>query len=200
MAADALLIACGALARELVEIQRRNQWDHIEVKCLPAKLHHTPGKIADAVEKKIEKHRNDYEHIFVAYADCGTGGKLDQVLEKYGVERITGAHCYEFFAGQSIFSNFSEAEPGTFYLTDFLVRHFDRLVVRSLGLDRHPELMYLYFGNYKRLVYLVQTRSEKLTREAREHAAYLGLEYTEHFTGLDPVETILEEHIVRWQN
>ena len=125
---------------------------------------------------------------------------MDRVLEKYGVERIPGAHCYEFFAGRSIFGGFSDAEPGTFYLTDFLVRHFDRLVVKSLGLDRHPELLEQYFGNYKRVIYLVQKKSDELSRQAREHAEYLGLEYMEHITGLDPFKSDLKEHVVRWQS
>jgi len=200
MAAGALLIACGALARELVELKRCNQWEHMKIQCLPAQLHHTPGKIPDAVEETIKKYRSDYENIFVVYADCGTRGELDRVLEKYNVERIPGAHCYEFFAGRSIFSDFSDAEPGTFYLTDFLVRNFDRLVVKSLGLDRHPELMDLYFGNYKRVIYLVQTKSDELSKQAREHAEYLGLEYMEFLTGLEPFESDLKEHVIRWQN
>ena len=200
MADGALLIACGALARELVELQRRNGWEHIRIQCLPAELHNTPDRIPAAVAKTIDKYRDEYEHIFVAYADCGTGGLLDRVLDEHGIDRIPGAHCYEFFSGSSVFSDFSEAEPGTFYLTDFLVRHFDRLVIESLGLDRHPQLKSQYFGNYKRLVYLSQTRSEELSRKARDQADFLGLAYTEHFTGLDTLQSGLGEQIVRWQN
>ncbi len=124
---------------------------------------------------------------------------MDRVLEKYNVQRIPGAHCYEFFAGAAIFENLSDAEPGTFYLTDFLARHFDRLVVKGLGLDRHPELKGQYFGNYKRLVYLAQSRSGNLSELARQHSDFLGLEYVEHFTGLSPVENIVKEHVVSWQ-
>jgi hypothetical protein len=200
MADGALLIACGALARELVELRRRNAWEHIRILCLPADLHHTPSKIAGAVADAIEKNRDKYESIFVVYADCGTNGSLDRVLDEYGIERISGAHCYQFFAGESIFDTLSEEEPGTFYLTDFLVRHFDRLVVKGLGLDRHPELKSLYFGNYKRVVYLVQTHSEKLSERAREQADYLGLEYIEHNTGLDPFDSILKEQVIEWRN
>jgi hypothetical protein len=200
VADGALLIACGALARELVELLQRNQWEHIRIQCLPAELHNTPDKIPDAVAATIEKFRNEYDNIFVAYADCGTGGRLDTVLERFGVERISGAHCYQFFAGETVFNGLSDEEPGTFYLTDFLVRHFDRLVVKSLGLDRHPELKSQYFGNYRRLVYLAQTRSAAMSKQAAEKAQYLGLEYVERYTGLGPVESILREQVIQWQN
>ncbi|MDA0679103.1 MAG: DUF1638 domain-containing protein [Proteobacteria bacterium] len=200
MAAGALVIACGALARELVEILRRNEWEHIRIQCLPAELHNRPERIPDAVAATIEKFRDDYTNIFVAYADCGTGGRLDKVLEKYDVERIPGAHCYEFFTGADAFSEFAEAEPGTFYLTDFLARHFDRLVVKGLGLDRHPELKDQYFGNYRRLVFLAQSENEDLAALARGHAEFLGLEYIEHRTGLQLVENIIREQVITWQN
>jgi len=200
MAPRTLLLACGALARELVEIQKRNQWEHLRIQCLPAELHNTPDRIPGAVDEALEKYKSAYEHIFVAYADCGTGGLLDRVLERHNVERIPGAHCYQFFAGASVFDAFSSEEPGTFYLTDFLVRHFDRLVVKNLGLDRHPELKEQYFGNYARLVYFAQTKSEKLSENARKHAEFLGLEYTEHYTGLEPVESVLREQEIQWQN
>ena len=200
MASGTLLIACGALARELVELQRRNDWDHLKIQCLPAELHNHPQKIPGAVEEAIRKYRAEYEQIFIAYADCGTGGYLDRVCEKYGVERIPGAHCYEFYTGSGAFEQLAEQEIGTFYLTDFLVRHFDRLMIRGLGLDEHPELKETYFGNYKRLVYLAQEASTPLSEQAREQAEYLGLEFEEHFTGLDPVESAITEHVVQWRN
>ena len=200
MATGALLIACGALAHELVELLRRNEWEHIRIQCLPAKLHNRPERIPDAVAETIEKFRDDYENIFVAYADCGTGGQLDRVLEDYDVERIPGAHCYEFFAGAQAFGELAESEPGTFYLTDFLTRHFDRLIVRGLGIDRHPELKGQYFGNYRKLVFLAQSGSEKLSLLARKHAEFLGLDYAEQQTGLKPVENIIREQVVKWQN
>lgn len=200
MASGALLIACGALARELVELLRRNNWNHIKIQCLPAELHNRPEQIPAAVEEAIKQYRDDYEQVFVAYADCGTGGLLDRVLEKYEIERIAGAHCYEFFAGTSIFEGLAKAELGTFYLTDFLVRHFDRLVVQGLGLDQHPELRDAYFGNYKKVVFLSQSGSSELSDLARKQSEYLGLEYTEHFTGLTPVEEQLREQVITWQN
>ncbi len=195
-----LVIACGALAKEIVELQRLNGWTHMKIQCLPAELHNRPEKIPGAVRAQIEKQGGRFEHIFVAYADCGTGGMLDKMLDEYGIKRLPGAHCYEFFTGSAEFSELAEAEPGTFYLTDFLTRHFDRLIKEGLGLDRHPELMSDYFGNYRRLVYLSQTKSTQLEAQARVHADYLGLEYMHRHTGLGRVEHDFREQIVQWQN
>jgi hypothetical protein len=200
MKTGALLLACGALARELVAIQRRNGWDHLKIQCLPAELHNTPDRIPAAVEAALEKYTKEFRHVFVAYADCGTGGLLDKVLEKYGVERIPGAHCYEFFSGSEVFGALADDEPGTYYLTDFLARHFDRLVVEGLGLDRHPELREQYFGNYRKLVYLEQDPDAGLRDKARRHADYLELEYEAVVTGLGPVETVLGEQVIQWRN
>src|SRR5579862_2446675 len=154
-----LVIACGALAREIAALRRANGWSALSVRCLPAELHNRPERIAPAVREAIRESRPRYQNIFVAYADCGTGGLLDAVLREEGIERLPGAHCYEFFAGAKLFAELSQAEPGTFYLTDFLLRHFDRLVIRGLGLDEHPELADQYFRHYRKLVYLAQTRS-----------------------------------------
>ena len=198
--ASVLVIACGALAKEVVELKRLNGWSNLQIQCLPADLHNRPEKIPGAVRAEIEKRREEFEHIFVAYADCGTGGALDKVLAEFGVERLAGAHCYEFYSGATEFAGLADEEPGTFYLTDFLTRHFDRLVKEGLGLDRHPELMATYFGNYRRLVYLSQTESTKLEQAARQHADYLGLEYQHRHTGLDPVGRNLGEHVVQWLN
>jgi hypothetical protein len=195
-----LVIACGALAKEIVELKQLNGWSHIKIQCLPADLHNRPEKIPGAVQAAIEEHRPDYEHVFVAYADCGTGGALDRVLAEFNIERLSGAHCYEFYAGAAEFAALTEEEPGTFYLTDFLTRHFDRLVKKGLSLDRHPELKADYFGNYRRLVFLSQAESPELEQAAREHADYLGLEYVYRHTGLDPVGRDLGEHVVRWLN
>lgn len=200
MSPDVLLIACGALAREIVLLTRQNDWQHLKVQCLPAELHNTPEKIPAAVVDLINAHRAEYEHIFVAYADCGTGGLLDRALAPYGIERLPGAHCYEVFAGAAQFARFCEAEPGTFYLTDFLVRHFDRLVMRGLGLDRHPQLRNEYFRHYRRLTYLRQSESPALSTLARRHAERLQLEYIEHFTGLAPINRVFNEHVVQWRN
>ena len=195
-----LVIACGALAHEIVELKKLNGWSHIRIQCLPAELHNRPQRIPAAVRAELERHRADFEHIFVAYADCGTGGKLDAVLAEYGVERLHGAHCYEFFAGSREFTRLAEEETGTFFLTDFLARHFDRLVKQGLGLDRHPELLPSYFGNYRRLTYLAQRDSEELTQRARDAADYLGLEFVKQPTGLGPLQQQLEGHAIQWRN
>jgi len=200
MQESTLLIACGALARELVEIRRLNGWQHIRFQCLPAELHNRPEKIPGAVRAEIEKHRSGFKSIFVAYADCGTGGMLDKVLAELGVERLPGAHCYEFFSGTRVFADLADEEPGTFYLTDFLARHFDRLVKVGLGLDKHPELKPEYFRNYRRLVYLSQSQSAELEAAAKSHADFLGLEYIHKHTGLEPVTRNLKEQPVLWRN
>ncbi|MEZ0239404.1 MAG: DUF1638 domain-containing protein [Chloroflexota bacterium] len=180
-----LVIGCGALARELVALTRRAGFPDVDLACLPAKLHNRPQEIPAAVEARIRRARADgYERIFVAYADCGTGGQLDRVLEAEGVARLEGAHCYEVYAGRAAFAALSDEEPGTFYLTDFLARNFERLVVRGLGLDRHPELLPLYFGNYRRLLFLAQTNDPDLTRIADGAARRLGLTFERRLAGL----------------
>ena len=191
------VIACGALARELVALKRLNGWSSFEIECLPPDLHNRPERIPAAVEAAIRAARQRHARIFVAYADCGTGGLLDVVLQREGVERIPGAHCYEFFATAAQFAQLSESEPGTFYLTDFLVRHFDRLVMSGLGLDRHPQLLAEYFRHYTRMVYLVQVKDQKLSAAAREAAARLGLAYEERFTGYGSLGTSLAKALAR---
>jgi len=178
-----LLIACGALAREMLALIAANGWTHLALECLPAKLHNRPEKIPEAVRQKIREMRADYERILVAYADCGTGGRLDKVLAEEGVARIGGPHCYSFYAGAAAFDALHDEEPGSFYLTDYLVRHFDALIIRGMGLDRYPQLLADYFGNYKRLVYLAQTADETLQDKARQAAERLGLEYEYRPTG-----------------
>lgn len=196
-----LVIACGALAREITDLKRSYGWGHLRLKCLDATLHNRPGEIPARVREAIREGRPDHEQIFVAYADCGTGGRLDALLEESGVERLPGAHCYEFYAGSEEFAGLHEAEPGTFYLTDFLVRQFEPLVVRALGLDRHPELRDQYFRNYRRLVYLAQIESPDLEARARECARRLGLEYAYRFTGLEHFKRGLApaERTLQWR-
>ncbi len=189
--APVLLIACGALAREIVALKRANGWSTLDVQCLPPELHNRPEQIPAAVRDAIRAGRATHERVFVAYADCGTGGLLDSVLAEEGIERLPGAHCYQFFAGSQAFAALADEEPGTFYLTDFLVRHFERLVVAGLGLDRHPELTQEYFRNYRRLVYLVQARDEQLCAAARAAADRLGLDYEERETGYGELATQL---------
>jgi uncharacterized protein DUF1638 len=184
-----LIVGCGALAREIVALTR--DLPNVDVTCLPATLHNRPGGIPAAVRKRIRSRRAGYDRVFVAYADCGTGGMLDRVLEEEGVERLPGAHCYEFFAGRPEFARLTDEEPATFFLTDFLARNFDRLVIEGLGLDRHPELLSQYFGNYRRLVYLAQTDDADLVAAARRGAARLGLEFELRHTGYGELATSL---------
>jgi len=178
-----LIIACGALARDIAALRRANGWTSLEVRCLPAELHNRPERIPGAVRTLIHEVRGRYREIFVAYGDCGTGGELDRVLREEGIERIPGAHCYEFFATPALFEQLAEAEVGTFYLTDFLLRHYERLVVRGLGLDRHPELFPLYFGSYRKLVYLAQHPAAGDRERACAIAERMGLAFEYRRTG-----------------
>jgi len=191
--ASLLIIACGALAHEITALIEINRWQHVSVQCLPAELHNRPGEIPGAVQAKLSEAGKQYDQVFMAYADCGTGGMLDRLLEAEGIERLPGAHCYEFFAGKDRFAQLHEREPGTFYLTDFLARHFDRLVIQGLGLDRYPDLYEQYFENYRRLVYLSQGDSADLLERARSAAAQLRLEFEHVVTGYGQ----LEESLIR---
>lgn len=178
-----LVIACGALANEVLALKEINGLSHLSLTCLPASYHNTPDRIPDALRDKITESRQQFDKIFVAYGDCGTGGMIDTLLEEEGVERIGGAHCYAFFAGLEAFEALHLEQPGTFYLTDFLVRHFDSLIIKGMGIDRFPELRDMYFANYERLVYLAQTDDEDLTTEAKRAAAKLDLTFVRQFTG-----------------
>ena len=198
-----LIIACGALAREIVALRKLNDWPYMDVQCLPAELHNRPEKIPAAVKAKIQANRSDYSSIFVAYGDCGTGGLLDKVLQDEQVERISGAHCYEFFAGSEAFEALTEKELGTFYLTDFLLEHFERLVVRGLGLDRHPSLLATLFGNYRKLVYLAQVPDAGRMAAARSAAERLGLTFDYLVTGYGGLEhslKIVNQGVVVWRS
>ena len=178
-----LILACGALAREIVDLIRLNGWGHVDLHCLPAILHNRPEKIAPAVEEVVTARRAEYDAIYVAYADCGTGGDLERVCARLGVEMIEGPHCYAFFQGTEDFMARTDEEFRAFYLTDFLVRQFDAFVTKPLGLDRFPELRDMYFGNYEKLVYQAQTDDPALTEKARDCAARLGLAFERRATG-----------------
>ncbi len=188
-----LLIACGALAREILDLKARNGWDHLDLTCLPAKYHLYPERIVTAVRATVEKHRADYGEIFVVYADCGTGGELQSACAELGVEMVAGPHCYSFFEGNAAFAEKAEEEFTAFYLTDFLVRQFEAFVIRPMGLDRHPELRDMYFGNYEKLVYQAQTDDPALTEKARACADRLGLAFERRFTGYGDLSTALEK-------
>jgi hypothetical protein len=186
-----LLITCGAIAREINAILEKNNLDLMKVECLPAHLHNTPQQIPEAVRSKIQQSRDRFQHIFVLYGDCGTGGKLDAVLAEEGVERISGAHCYELFAGHETFAEIMDSEIGSFFLTDFLAQHFDRLVWKGLGLDKNPKLVKLYFTNYTRLLYLAQSDNPQIHQRARQAAEKLGLRFEIYRTGYGCYETFL---------
>lgn len=186
-----LLLACGALAREILALKETNGWDHMDLTCLPANLHLYPDKIPDAVREAVSKHRQEYDDIFVVYADCGTGGLLQKTCKELGVEMVEGPHCYSFFEGNEAFAKVTEEEFGTFYLTDFLTRQFDAFVWKPMGLDRHPELRDMYFGNYTKLVYQSQTHDPALLAKARDCAERLKLPFEHRHTGYGDLKTVL---------
>ncbi|MBO6815648.1 MAG: DUF1638 domain-containing protein [Rhizobiaceae bacterium] len=178
------VIACGMIAREVLAVNQQLGFEHVDLKCLPAAYHHFPERIAPAMDAAIlEARAEGYQHIFVGYADCGTGGELDKICEKHNVERIAGPHCFSFYMGNQQFEAADDDFLTTFFITDFLARHFDTFMKRPLGLDRHPELREMYFANYTRALYLAQTDDSELDEKAREAATFLGLEYERQFTG-----------------
>jgi len=197
---EVLIIACGALAREINALKRQHGWEHVHLQCLDARLHNHPRQIAPRLREKIQQNRDHYGHIFVAYADCGTTGAIDKVLFEEGIDRLPGAHCYEFFAGSKNFSELSEQEPGTFYLTDFLARNFELLVIRPLKIDQYPQLRDQYFAHYERLVYLAQTRDEVLLEKARQAANRLGLRFEYRHCGYGGLESGLKLFIQQGQH
>ena len=178
------IIACGMIAREVLAVREQLGAQHLDLVCLPAIFHHYPDRIAPAMEEAIlEARAEGVTHIFAGYADCGTGGALDKVCEKYGVARIAGPHCFSFYQGNEAAALRADEDMRSFYMTDFLARQFEAFLVKPLGLDRHPELRDMYFGNYETMVYLAQTDDPDLDRKAQEAAAFLGLAYERRFTG-----------------
>lgn len=186
-----LLLACGALAREIIAVQEQNGLSHLNLQCLPAIYHNHPERIVPAVKDAVAKYRDDYESIFVVYADCGTGGLLEAACEELGVGMVKGPHCYSFFEGNDAFAD--RDEMTAFYLTDFLVRQFDAFVWKPLGLDRHPELRDMYFGNYDKLVYQAQLKDPTLVDLAKGYAEKIGLEFEYRFTGYGDLATTLKD-------
>ncbi|MBK8631540.1 MAG: DUF1638 domain-containing protein [Sphingomonadales bacterium] len=188
-----LVLACGALANEIIalRVQLGIGDDAMVLQCLPAELHNRPGQIAPRVDAFLSEHRHKYARVLIGYGDCGTGGALDKVLERHEADRLPQAHCYEFFAGTPLFNQISEAEIGSYFVTDFLVRHFDRLVWEGLGLDKRPDLLESYFGNYRDLVYLAQTDDTVLQEQAQAAAEKLGLAYRYHRVGYGDLQPFL---------
>ena len=192
-----LVIGCGALAEELSALKRANQWTALDIKCLDAALHNRPERIADRLESVLAQHHAEYTNILIAYADCGTGGAVDRVAQQFNAQRLPGAHCYEFYATSPVFEALAEAEPGTFYLTDFLVRHFDRLVIEEMKLDEHPELEGMLFGRYRRVVYLAQVDSSELLDQAERAASRLKLPLEVVTTGYGLLAETVEAEVIR---
>ncbi len=188
-----LVIACGALAKEITALIQMNNWTHLQLRYLPAKLHNEPKNIPQNIRKYLVNAQNKFSRIFIGYADCGTGGKLDNLLEEFGVQRLPGAHCYEFFSSTQTFSKMLEEEPGSFFLTDFLVKSFEKLIWQGLKINSHPELLNIYFRHYKRLVYLAQTESQALQTQAKEIAQRLELNYFYRFTGYGALSPSLSD-------
>ena len=195
MSSKVLIIACGALAYELNQIKKLNAWKHVTIQCLDAELHNTPKLIPEKIKEKYLSLKDEFSKVFIAYADCGTGGMLDSFLKEYDLERLEGPHCYEFYSGEKRFLKFTNQELGTLYLTDFLVKHFQRLVIEGLSIDKHPELKEEYFKHYKKIVYLAQSESESLQNDAKKYADFLELDYSFHYTGLKNLRSQLNRAV-----
>ena len=186
------LIICGALAREVIAIVKKYDWD-AEVAAVSAMDHVFPDRIAPDVEKRILELRQKYARLIVVYGDCGSRGALDSVLTKYNIERLEGPHCYDWFGGKAGFHDLMDEEPGTFFLTDYMVRAFRGMIMKGMGLNKYPELKVEYFRHYKRIVYLVQKPEQKLIERARAVSDYLNLPLEVRATGYGGLETQLVE-------
>jgi hypothetical protein len=183
------LLICGALGKEVKTMVDEHGWD-VDIYGVPAMHHFYPKKIVEAVDRKLDQLSANYRQVVVVYGDCGTAGALEPVLERHGAVRVRGPHCYEMFAGAD-FERITEERPATFFLTDWLVRNFERAVVRGLGLDRYPDLKPVYFQNYTDLLYLAQFTDPRLREKAQEIATYLGLPLEVRHVGFGELETRL---------
>ena len=191
-----LVIACGALAHEIQAIKKANDWPHLHLQCLDAELHNRPELIPGKLREKIERYRDQYARIFIGYGDCGTGGEIDRIISEEGIDRLPGAHCYSFFAGEQVFDDLAEQELGTFYLTDYLARHFDRLIIKGMGLEKYPDMRDMLFGNYRRVMYLSQLSDPKILEAARSAAEYLQLRFEHRHCGYGDLETSLGAQVI----
>jgi len=203
--ASLLVITCGAIAREVMAVAKCSGWQHLKVTQIPAELHNRPEKIPAAVEERLATYAADSDHVFAAFGDCGTGGQLDKVLQRYNIKRLSGAHCYEFYSGSENFAAMAEHELGTFYLTDYLAKHFEQLIMEGMGLNKHPQLIEMMFAHYTKLVYLVQEPNRQLDHFAQAAAAKLGLKYERVETGYGQMAEELATHysnfteqVIKW--
>ncbi len=203
--AKLLVIACGALAHEIIWLQKVNGWTQIDLQCLDAELHNKPKLIPQKLRAALEKNRGQYQHIFIGYGDCGTGGEIDRIIAQEidtgnkKIDRLPGAHCYSFYAGEERFNDLAEQELGTFYLTDFLVENFDRLMVKGLKLDKYPQLRDQYFAHYRLVVYLSQRPDTELVDKAKAAAEFLGLAFRHEHSGYGDLETGLQEQVLKFR-
>ena len=193
-----LILACGALAREIRDVARLHELDNVTLECIPASLHMTPERITPAVRERLQRHGEAFERVLIGYADCGTAGHLvdlcgELTTPSMSVEMMPGAHCYQFFAGADAFLAMHDHDPTAFYLTDYLVKHFERLIIGGLGIAEHPELEDMYFGNYTKMIYLAQTDDSVLDEKARAAAARLGLVFERIRTGYGELESEILE-------
>ena len=186
-----LFIACGALAKETKELIDKHQWD-VELKALPALHHMTPHKITEDLDQMLAQLRAGYDRVIVVYGECGATG-IDKVLAKHNVVRVSGPHCYDMYMGTAGFSQVMEEEPGTFFLTDWLLRAYEKAVLGGLGLDKHPELTPIYFSNYRRLIYISQAPTEKLLAKAKALAEQMGWDFEHRPVGYGDLQTRLIE-------
>lgn len=183
------VIACGAIAREIVDICEQRGLDHVDLTCLPAIWHIRPEKIAPGLREKIAEARAEgFERIYIGYAECGTQGEVDKICEAEGIARLPGPHCYAFYTGVDKFMATSENDITSFYLTDLIARQFEAFIIEPMKLDKHPELIAMMFGNYEKLVYLAQTEDTDLQKKAEWAAEFLGLQYEYRFTGYGDLE------------
>lgn len=188
-----LIIACGALSHEIVELIRLNQWDHLKLTCLPAYWHHHPERIPAGLRNKIKENRARFDKIYVMYGDCGTWGEIDRVVEEEGAERIEGPHCFSFLMGNEAFEAYANDDITTFYLSDFFCRYFDKFVWEALGLNRRDDMVDFVFGNYKKVIYIAQTDDPELREKSREIAKRLKLDYEYRFTGYGDMGRVMSQ-------
>lgn len=201
-----LVLACGALAREIMQLFNQMKAADCDLRCLPASLHNEPQKIPNLLREKLQQYSPNYARVFVAYADCGTGGLIDKVLADFpNAVRLQGAHCYATYSGQDNFAALMDEELGSFFLTDYMVRQFDQLIIKGMGLDRHPQLRDMYFGHYRRVVYQAQVKDELLYAKAEKAAETLGLDFEYRYTGMGELQEFIADAIIKkekltWQN